>query len=464
MKKLLKLLIIIIFVYLSFFKVYATPPQPTSFVEETTIAGIIPINDENIIVNNININLDLTKKYILNIDEKIEQSAYLKLNYELTNSGNNSVKFVLPFLNKLAYFPEEIVIKVNGNKINPTLDIYPDYNFYDYDYSYTKMLQTDFLSVHTDTIKDYEFINDIDGYLYTIQGPKTHGEDFYADIKLNYINVPEETIFFNSNGLNRIGNNATSGWSHQKSEAELYFFASSDLQITSEAIEFEKYNNIFIGHGVVLENPKITKAPIKLANYLENYVFDTFKSDQFASTKKNFFYYLVDNNWDDRDLYASNILKEINENYYEMLVEFEVPIEESVTNLEIELPIPIHTYTGEMALTFVSNPAKKLKEIKKAEANLTIKAKLISSSSIYSSTDNTYQWIFDSNETLNIVLENSHYRKDGGNMIGLIALLMMIASFFTLIFKIVVTYIVPIFIGIFILAIIIKIYKFKKSK
>jgi hypothetical protein len=256
-------------------------------VEETTIAGIIPIDDEQVSVDLATFDLDFNNQSGITVDEQIERSASLKMTYDLTYSGSNaSVRFFLPLLNKLDYLDQGVQIFADGVEIEPTLNISPKHTSYPHD-SYTRMVEQDFVADYRENmLQDYDFVHDVDGYRYTVKNPKTREEKFLVDTYLRFINVPVDTVFMDANNYDEEGSSAECFWGSFKAEQEFVFFSSSDLPIEAESKEVERYKAVLIDRGVILDDPQITKTEMKLSEYLNN---QTFKARKFLDTQKKFF-------------------------------------------------------------------------------------------------------------------------------------------------------------------------------
>ena len=420
MKRIIKFISIIISIYIIFIStllVEATAPIRASFVEETIIAGIIPIYDEQVTVNQVIFDLDFYGLHGINIDKSIEKSANLKMTYDLTYSGSNaSVRFSLPVLNKLEYLDHGVQILADGVEIKPILNISPQYNYF-YD-SFTRMVEQNFITQYREKmLSNYELIHDVVGYQYTVKAPKTKGENFLVETRLNFKNVPVDTVFMNINISNEDGNNLSSYAGTLKGEEEIVFFSSSNLLIEPESIEVESYNGLYISYDVRLENPEITKIPMKLSEYLDIH---TFEDRNFLDQQKMFFYYIIDKLCNESKNYhafnSRKILNDINHKYYEMSLEFDIDFYKPQMQVEILLPIPVHCYKQDMTLVVVANPASKIHEFGDLFVNIQIDEKLISSTESHVQESSNYKWSIDGATTLEIVYSNSSYNDYRGIM------------------------------------------------
>lgn len=419
MKRIIKFITVLIILYIVCIISNLTKAMsrtPSSFVEETTIGGIIPINDEYVKVNQATFDLNFNGNHGINVEDHIEKSAYLRMTYDLSYTGSNSsVRFSLPLLNKINYLDKGVQVLVDRVEIEPKLNISPHYNFYSYG-SFTQMLEQDFFTDYRENmLVNYEFTHDVMGYQYTVKAPKTCDINSLVDTKLSFINVPIDTIFFDANNFNKDGNIITSEWYAIKSEEEFIFFSSSDILVVEESFEIEQYKDILINSGLKLDNARITKTEMKLSEYLDD---NSFESQRFLDTQKRIFYYNIDRLWNDsvkyQVFYSTNILNDITPKYYEMSLEFDVDFYKPQMQVEIKLPIPIHCYQKEMTLEVVPNPAQKMSEFSYLNVQIHIGEKLLSSPEPNSQDSSTYQWLIDGDITLKMVYANSSYKNPYG--------------------------------------------------
>lgn len=434
MKKLI-ISFLIIFFLINEVSVSATSKMPMSFVPETTIAGIVPIDDD-ISVNMAIFDLDFNTNNGLDVTKGIEKRADLKMTYNLIYSGNkSSVRFSLPILSKLKFLGDDVNVFVDGNKIEPFLNISTKHTFMSFEHSYTRMVEQDFLTDYRENMfEDYLFIHDVDGYLYTVKNPKTEGDNYYVNTKLRFIDVPADTVFVDISG-DESGNDVISYGTIRKSEEEYVFFSSSELMIEAECIEVIKSKQTYHSYDKRLDDPKISKQEMKLSKYFDEY---SFENHRFLESIKKLFYYNIDQKWSDNDKFhiyrSKSILNDIYDEYLEMSLDFDINFSKPQIQVEIEMPIPIHCYKEDMTIEFVGNPGQKFKEFDEFSIHTHIDEKIIKSNFEPNSNENkNYYWIIDGNSTLTVNFTNSSYRNPFGIVFLRVFIMILIIIFIAIV-------------------------------
>lgn len=429
MKK-IKIIILIIscVLLINTLAVNATAPKPTPYVFETTIAGIVPIDDESVVVNQATIDLDFKNPTDIPVDMKVEKRANLKMIYDLNHNGMaSSVKFSLPILNKLNYLNNDIKILVDGEKIKPTLNISPKLHYQSYN-NYTEMMKSNFLEEYReDMLADYEFLHDVEGYQYKVKTPKTKGENYYVNTELLFLDVPNDTVFVLPN-KKLYGNDVITYFNNRKSEEELIFFSSTDLSIQPKCTEVFKNSGLNNSDEVWLGDPTITKEEMKLSEYLNNYFFE---EHMFLEALKNLCYYTIDQQWNDSEPYHfidNYVLHNINVEYYEMSLDFDIEFNNRQAQVEIQLPIPVHYFKGEMKIDFVANPANKITDFHNLIINIYTDEELKHSSIPISEEGSHHRWVMNEDMTLQLVYLNPKYKES--NPYGIIGIIIALISIF----------------------------------
>lgn len=437
MKRLFKnvlIFLIVCTVFLEVGAVNATKPLPSSFVRETTIAGLVPIDSNEIVVEQATFDLDFLKENPLDVIRNIENKAMLTMTYDLKNEGSSQkVQFFLPLLDKIEYMNQGVKLLVDGKTVEPKLYISPVLHFDDYD-TYTKMMEQDFVEAYWETmLVDYQFEHDVEGYEYTIKIPKTENSNYYINTSFILKDVKHGTVLMDFPLYSKKGSDIQTATRMYESEEETVFFASHEMEFEFECAEYKRENGTYIGTGKTVEDPTFTKKAVKLSDYIRERVLGP---HQFADAPMNYITYLLDQYLsEESDIYALRsyqILDKVFREYYEMALWFEVEFSKPQIQVVLELPIPIHSSDKEFTLEFVPNPVQRMKDVKNFDVNIKTNEKLISSSQSYRKKDSTFKWDIDATRTLQVVFKNSSYTNSRDALIAILMLIGAILYFFSI--------------------------------
>ena len=402
---------------------YATPPMPISYAEETIFSGIIP-SESTLILKNNQISIDLLGENELEVFDRVERSAIISLNYEIQNpSEAKQVRFVLPFISTLKYLPRPIDLKVNNQPLENKLLFSGDDMFLSAYYNYREYL----LNLNMETFnevmnRDYSFQNDIDGYLYTIKNPKTRGIDYSPNTKLIYKNVPNGTVFVDAqssyNGDN-YHNFQTTGHLYESEEVD-YFFASKDFDVEAITTEFKKSKDAYVGYGVLLEPALITKEPIKLSEYLQMKDFyqkynGPYLLEYYSLLFKEFDK-AIESNQPIQFLYSSSLSYLFINNFQQFALEFDLSFEANETKtIDITFLSPIFCYKKDFSIEYIPTPINHWQDVEKITMIVISDEELISSSLTYDKVEHSYSVSITEipNEPLTITLNNRFYQLYG---------------------------------------------------
>lgn len=363
MKKLLIFFLVMMFTIINNTTLlYATPPLPSSAAEETTFTGIIPLTENNLEI--------ISHKYLIDFDstnlatkKNIERQAKVTMTYEIFNNDDSQkINFTLPILSNFLYFLNEFKVKVNNNLIESTLSFSECLNK-DYCYNYywgsisEQFINFDLESYHDFAIRNYQFENDFDGYLYTLVNPETRTKDYNTQTQIIFHDVPSDNIFVDKPGVRMYSSNEVA-----------YFFATSDLEAECISTEWKSSRGISQSTGNPIKQAKLDKEPYKLKDYIKRFYLNN-DNLAYGSAFESLFYQNVDKiiNHDavNNDIFLKSIMERAYNDYLIFGLEFSIDFEaRAKTQIEISYEIPIFCQYGyrynvsHMVLDFVSNPGK----------------------------------------------------------------------------------------------------------
>lgn len=406
--------------------VAATEPSPRPVAYTTTISSIIPLNENNLELTSKKININFLESDIIPVYKNIERQAKVTMTYEFYNPGDSfNVNFTLPFISKFLYFPNEFKIKLNDNSIDSKLFFsnyfymynhfrlyYENNNFSDYLNEFQKEKYDEIM------IKNYQFKNDVDGYLYTLVNPKTKSEKFKANTEITFYNVPSNTKFIDHNfNLFEENSNITTIGRLYSSEQVEYFFVTEDLETECISSEMEVSGNGSIGHGIILEPAKIYIEPIKLSDYIKRFYIADYDL-AYASEFENYFHKKIDENFNRYSSIDLGLIYNATISEYQYFgLEFNIDFPAmSKTIIEISYDIPIickfnnYDSDSQMVLEFVENPGELWNDLPQTEVMIITDEKIVESSIAYEHNQNIYKLILNSGKDIErITLTNSLY-------------------------------------------------------
>lgn len=423
---------IFLFLTLSFFLIItsaaiiqATSPLPTPAASRTSFSGIIPLVDNSLEVISFKYEVDFLNSDLV-VQKNIERSAQVKLHYEINNPDDvQNVKFVLPFLSRFPYIQNEISVKVNNNQIDTNLD----FGFFNVEYlgdtitNYFEDFNKD--EYLNSPAKNYEFENDIDGFLYTLTNPKTKSDKYKAGTDIVFYDVPSDAIFIDGNtvSLTKSNSRVVSGSKIYDSEEIAYFFVSKDIETDCITTEWEDQGNVFSSNGELIEPATITKEPIKLSDYIKRFYLEKYDYP-YKDAYEKCIYNITDNRLTDE--YTMNWIglyfdiQYYMENTYHLFgIEFDAKFAaNSKTTLEITYEIPVfckyaNRYKeSEMILDFISNPGKLWQVDSETEVKVITDERLKEATIEYQKEGYEYSFSIK-DRTEFVVFTNSKYRGCG---------------------------------------------------
>lgn len=343
-----KLLIFILTLFLCIFSlpVLATKPLPSAEIDKNVFTGIIPMANENFEIKAKEIKIDLLADLDLDVTKYAEKKALVTLKYEINNPGEeNSLTYFLPFVSRLHYIKEPLLVKVNNNQITSEL-LYHDMEL-DRDYDYQKYID------YNDYHLDYDFQSDLDGYLYTITSPETESEEDYTETSFTLdIFSSDITLIDFQSYWNESDKIKTYGKIYASKEVD-YFFGSEDLEIEVQTMKMKKVKYGYESYGDLTEPATITKTPIKISDYFELINYGKYDGPYEATYQSLFF-----KAYDDEVTLTTRVLTHsLNYlsifRYHQFAYKFDLALASSSKNtLEITYITPIYCQSKDFNLNF----------------------------------------------------------------------------------------------------------------
>ncbi len=386
--------------------IQATPAYPSPYYQTTDIVGMMPIENEPIIVSEAIFELDFLDAPSIPVASRIEKSARLKMTYDVSYLGSaSSIHFSLPLQTKFLYLDESTQVLVNDEEIDLNLYVSTTENF-PFINAYESQTNEDFFTPYrNDLLDNYEFQNEIEGYLYKSAGISATNSSNYVETRLHFSDIPNGTIFsgINVNFDNEIVN-WTSGMKQSKGW-DINFFSTAEVTVEGSSHEIEWQGGYFYECDNELPPITITENASKLSDYLaDKYVI----GDQFVEAQKTYLLYLNDQYISENPSKIENYnLISFAEKYCSMSLEFKVEFDQPQKQIEITMPIPIQVDYDKIRMRVLANPLNRINEYGNVLIRSNLDETINTSFTTYTKDESTYQWIIDGDTLLEMVYNNS---------------------------------------------------------
>ena len=378
---------------------FATQDTPTAVADKTVFTSIIPSENHDLEMEKQEITIDFLNENKLDISDQVEKTAKVTMKYEISSDSTSTTTFNLPFISRFLYLPNQYEIKVDDKVITSEL-LYGELN--------KGNPNDDIINFNIDNFQnDYQFINDLDGYLYTIRNPETKSEKYYADTSITIDNASNEIKLIDFHSYHKENGKIISYGKIYKSKEIDYFFSNEDVKMSVISEEAEEVKYGYSSSGVLIAPATIEKRPMKLSEYYQFINFDKEYKTSYVNTYRSLFYKTFDGNLNFDSSYNMVDTRMVNmyvvRDYRPFACQFSVDFQANATKIiEISYLAPIYLNRRDFTLEYLPNPQKVWNQDIKTDISIIYDYKIIDSSLNYEKTKNLYSFSNDTDEIVSL--------------------------------------------------------------